>query len=487
MIASPNRLRLLLAIASYGNRNIELLKRIIAKYRGMQMDVDIIVLSEAPKNLGPDVKVVVGLPSKNPWSLPFGHKKIFAENADRYDLFAYTEDDMEVTEENIQAFLRITPALERDEIAGFLRYETDSSGNKSVPEAHGSSHWKPETVKRRGEFVVAEFSNEHAAFFILTRSQIKTAIASGGFLREPYVGRYDMLCSAATDPYTSCGFRKVIAISHLDSFLIHHLSNRYAGKLGSSLAAFEEQVRTLSEIEQGAQTPATLCNVESEEFGFRWAKSYYEKPMERLLAIVPQQTKTVLSIGCGWGETEVALMHRGAEVTALPLDSVIGADAARRGIKVVCGPLRKCLKNFRGRKFQCIVLTNLLHLQKDPCSLIEECSALLEDKGALVMAGPNFELLPVFLKRLLGSGDYRKLRNFDSGGINAFSATAMTKWMRENGLKIEELTWSNTNEHSDVSGALGSWQKFRSGLSRKIFHNGKSRFTSDSWIVRGRK
>ena len=104
----------------------------------MTMEVDVIVVSEAPKDLGPEVKVIVGLPSPNPWSLPFAHKAVFAQNVDRYDLFIYSEDDMYVTEENIQAFLRATPQLEPREIAGYLRYEIGQSGVWSLPEtAHG--------------------------------------------------------------------------------------------------------------------------------------------------------------------------------------------------------------------------------------------------------------------------------------------------------------------------------------------------------------
>ena len=111
--------RLLVVIASFGDKNLEFLRRITRQYRRMTMHVDVVVVSEAPKPLDPDIKVVVGLPSRNPWSLPFAHKNIFAENLDNYDLFAYSEDDMEVTEENIQAFLQVTPQLEHGEIAGF--------------------------------------------------------------------------------------------------------------------------------------------------------------------------------------------------------------------------------------------------------------------------------------------------------------------------------------------------------------------------------
>jgi hypothetical protein len=120
----------------------------------------------------------------------------------------------------------------------------DRLGRISLPGVHGPFHWRPESVRRRGAHLVAEFTNEHSACYLLTKAQLKRAIASGGFLREPYDGQYDMLCSAATDPYTSCGFRKVLGISAIEDFLVHHLPNHYAGKLGLSLEMFKEQIHT---------------------------------------------------------------------------------------------------------------------------------------------------------------------------------------------------------------------------------------------------
>ena len=55
-----------MAIASYGEKNIALLHKVIDGCRAMDFSVDIVVFSNAPKDLGPDVDVVVGLPSRDP-------------------------------------------------------------------------------------------------------------------------------------------------------------------------------------------------------------------------------------------------------------------------------------------------------------------------------------------------------------------------------------------------------------------------------------
>lgn len=451
-IRQPSSPRLLVVIASFGERNLELLKRIIARYRSMTLDVDVVVHSDAAKDLGAGVEVIVELPTKHRWSLQFAHRAVLARNADKYDLFAYSEDDMEVTEENIRAFLRATPRLAPDEIAGFLRYEVEQFGKRSLPDVHEHFRWKPESVQRRGSSVVAEFTNEHAAFYLLTRHQLRQAIASGGFVRAPYQARYDPACSAATDPYTSCGFRKVICVSELENFLIHHTSNRYSGELGPSLDVFQEQIQALMEISDQARPAKTLCAVEPKVLQALFSKSLYEKPGQERLEAVPKDARTILSIGCGWGEFEAELQRRGATVTALGLDSVIGAAAERRGIRMIYGTLEEGLQSVQSRQFDCVAMSRLLHLLPNPAKVIADCCQLVRPGGKLLLSGPNFNRFPVLLKRALLYGDYRKLRSFADSGINLCQPSTVARMLRRAGLRVHAVCWLN---HSPL---LGKWR-----------------------------
>jgi 2-polyprenyl-3-methyl-5-hydroxy-6-metoxy-1,4-benzoquinol methylase len=432
--------RLLVVIASFGEKNLEFLRRITRQYRRMTMHVDVVVVSEAPKPLDPDIKLVVGLPSRNPWSLPFAHKKILAENLDSYDLFAYSEDDIDVTEENIQAFLHVAPQLEHGEIAGYLRYEVSSSGLRSLPDVHAAAHWKPESVRRRGPHTIAEFTNEHAAFYLLTQAQLRQAIDSGGFLRAPCEGRYDMACTAATDPYTNCGFRKVVCISTLEDFLIHHLSNRYVGKVGVSLPAFKRQVQTLIQICNGVHPAGTLCEVESKMPDWAWSKSYYEEPSWEVLKIIPADAQTILSIGCGWGATEVQLKRRGASVTVLPLDSVVGAEAAQLGFEVIYGSMEECFSQLGERTFDCVLVTNLVHLQRDATRLLEQSSKFVAGLGTIVITGPNLHSIRL-LKRALRNQNYWKIEDYSSSGIRRSSPKELATHFRKSGFSVRAIRW----------------------------------------------
>jgi len=439
-----SRPRLLVVIASFGEKHLELLRRIIARYRSMTLPVDVVVVSNAPKDLGPGVEVVVGLPAKNPWSLPFAHKAVMAAKAGQYDLFAYSEDDMDVTEENIRAFLRLAPLLGPEEVAGFLRYEVDQAGKRFLPDVHGAFRWKPESVQRRGSLLVAEFTNEHAAFYLLTRNQLRQAIASGGFVRGPHRGRFELRETAATDPYTSCGFRKVVCVSELESFLIHHTTNRYTGLFGLSREAFQEQIEAVMEIGDGARVAKTLCQLEPKVFvdtGPSWSKSLYEKPCREWLEAVPKEARSVLSIGCGWGALEAEWQRRGAAVTALALDSVIAAAAERRGIHVIYATLDEGLQMLQGQQFDCVVMSRLIHLLPNPAKVIELCSRMVRPGGRLLVGGPNVNRLPILLRRAFVGGDYRKLRSFAESGINLCGPSRVAKMLAQAGLRVAAVRW----------------------------------------------
>ncbi|MGZ3853117.1 MAG: class I SAM-dependent methyltransferase, partial [Flavisolibacter sp.] len=362
---------------------------------------------------------------------------------------------------------RATPILAKDEIAGFLRYEVDEFGFWSLPEIHGRYYWKMESITERGDYTIAEFTNEHAAFYLLTQNQLKTAIASGGFLRPPYEGRYDMLCTAATDPYTSCGFRKVICISAVEDFLIHHLSDRYTGQYGVSFSTVKEQIQTQMNIVKGIHPASRLCHSDSRLLHGEWSKNYYEPPDEQVLGLVPENAKTILSIGCGWGALEAKLKERGAVVSAMPLDSITGAMSVRLGIDVVYGSFDECLGKLEGRTFDCLIMTNLLHLFPSPSQVVEKCSHFVRQGGTFVISGPNFGSARVVAKRILGRGDYRKLRMFEESGIHTIGPTVLKGYLENSGLSISSVRWL--------------YGKSKSGVERKL-----GGLVAESWVLQAR-
>lgn len=435
------RLRILVAIANFGTGNRVYLEQLLNEYRRMPFDVRIVVLSNIQKDLGSDIEVVVGLPSKNPRSLPFAHRQLFADRIDRHDLFIYTEDDTLMTAQNISAFLDANKTLENDEIAGFIRHEVGEDGRTFISTVHSQFHWDVKSVCYRGGRAYARFTNEHSACFILTRQQLRRAIDMGGFVVAPHEGRYAMLETAATDPYTQCGFVKLICISDPDDFIVKHLPNKYVGNMGLEVSEFHRQLERLREIGSKGLSAPELLAAETKLPGTLWSKSYYEPCRRELLALIPSDVRTVLSVGCGWGETERVLVEGGVRVVGLTLDPVIAASAELRGVETICKGFSEARAALEGRSFDCLLLSNVLHLVPDPVGVLAPFAELLSKDGVVVAAVPNHMRLPTLWRRIRGFRGYQHIGHFDRSGLQKTTAGRMRTWFKRSGLVVERIEW----------------------------------------------
>ena len=389
---STDKPRVLVAIANHGVKNRHFLDLLLAEYRSMRRyQLDIVVNSNLPKDLGEDVEVRLGLPSSDPWSLPFAHKRLFAERLEDYDLFIYCEDDTLLKECHIDAFVQATHLLPEDHIAGFMRYEVDEIGKKTFSGMHSHFHWDVRSVTRQGGEVFARHTNDHAACYILTRSQLKRAIDSGGYLLPPVRRGYGMPETAATDPYTQCGMTKVICISRFEEFCLHHLPNAYCGKLGlDEHLARLEIAKLISLCTNGSSSArAPLFEACTLHDGDIRNKAYYERPRRDVLAAIPSGTRSVLSVGCGCGATEAELVKRGIAVTAVPLDEVVAVVAEVRGMEILPSDFEEAAARLRGRRFDCILMLDFLHHMENPVSVLAAYREFIEGEGRLLVSAPN--------------------------------------------------------------------------------------------------
>lgn len=431
-------LKILVAIANHGVKNKKYADRLINEYRTMSHDVDIVILSNISKDMGDDIEVRVGLPSKNPWSLPFGHKQLFADRLDDYDLFIYSEDDTLITEKNIDNFLQATKILPENEIAGFLRFEEDTEGGRYCSSVHSGYYWHANSVKTIDGYTFAYYNNLHAACYILTRDQLKKCIVSGNFLVEPYEAEYDMLCTAATDPYTRCGFTKVVCISHIEDFLLHHLPNVYCGKLGCTIDELKLQLAALMKAKDSAYTDR-LFTVKKNLIKINWDKLYYERPDQTLIDMVPAGATSVLSIGCGWGVLEKALIDKGKKVTAVPLDLIIAESAKMRGIEVLSPNFESAFKELNGKRFDCVLFSNILHHLEQPDLILKKVQPFLKDDGVIIGIEPNYKRINT--KKKLKVNGYKTGMGYKELLMHLAGIGNLKKWFRQSELKPVKIVY----------------------------------------------
>lgn len=449
-----NTEKILVAIANHGTRNQRYLDQLLAAYRAMPTQVSIVVLSNIPKELGPDVEVLVGLPSPNPWSLPFAHRQLFLDRLDDYDYFIYTEDDTLLDWEVMQAFIESTGVLKDNEIAGFVRTETAPDGARYYSSCHSFFRWVPSSVCQRGGQLWAQYSNEHAACYVASQRQLRYAIASGGFPWGPHEGRHDMLCAAATDIYTQCGLKRLVCIDRLDEFTLPHLPNKYIGRMGLPSAEMDWQTDALRRVFKNELADYELCNPETRLPGGIGSKFYREPPDPVIGRLMGNARKSVLVWGTGDGVFELDLKNQGHDVAVVPMNAVVGESCRRRGLTVL--PPDFLQKQAEPGIFDVVILRDVLHLQGCPTDLLDKVRGVLGALGCLIVRVPNLHDVRL-LKRRFQDARFKIPWTKEALGAMPFTPGSLR-------MLVHSAGFGNVGIHADVPANRKKLDTFTFGL-----------------------
>lgn len=213
-------MKLKVALSNFGNSQVGYLNQVVDEYsRFSKYKVDLTVYSTVP--VDPPHRMMctsVGL------GLPFSCREDMAKEIEGHDIFLFSENDMLITEDNIDAFLQHQATLSSHQVSGFYRYELNN-GVKLLLDLN--PFWGKVVVENFEKDFAVE--NQHQGSWLLTRSQLKHCIESGQFLVPPHRGPYGILEQGASDPYTNCGLQKVFPkdLNLLERLGIRHLPLRY--------------------------------------------------------------------------------------------------------------------------------------------------------------------------------------------------------------------------------------------------------------------
>lgn len=244
--------RLQVAIASYGNNQLQYLRAIVKEFLSYKkFDVQVVIHSNIPLKFT-DQRVRVRVEKLSDWQeLPYQSRHSLAENASSADLFLYTENDTLYREKSILAWIKANNMLSARYIPGFMQIEKYREG-LFYPAYHKPYNWKPKTITVR-DWHFGFFTNLHHGGFLVDSDQLRVMMHAGSFLSKPgcpVFRRNTKKVHCCTTPYTLYGMEKVIPITHFDDFLIHHLPNKYRTKMGS----FDDKMRVrISQLLKQAQ------------------------------------------------------------------------------------------------------------------------------------------------------------------------------------------------------------------------------------------
>lgn len=424
-------MRVLVAIAHHGQRNRQHLLRMLREFRSMDHDVDVVVLSEAEKPLPDEVEIRVGLPSDDPWSLPFAHQPLFQERRDQYDLFVYSEDDTLIEQRHLDSYVDLSSRLPEPYVPGFMRFEEQPDGRRSYCTIHSHYRWDVGSVFVQDGLTFAHFTNEHGACYALTRAQLGNVIASGGFLVPPHRGRYDMLVSAATAPYVRCGLRKVFCLERIEDQLVHHLPNVYLGKLGVTQEEFETQLAALMALPARAGD-GQLLRTETSLDEPRWNKSCFPRAPERVADLVGPAPARVLSFGAVNGALERELQKRGHDVLAIPVDEVFGALLEHGGIATLPPRVPSSEELASVAPADVLLAVDTFGYLADPVAALRALLPAIGPGGRVVATAPDHRRQ--WWREALPGGRRRSLpRSWVDHGLHPTDPGQLRRWLRDAG------------------------------------------------------
>jgi 2-polyprenyl-3-methyl-5-hydroxy-6-metoxy-1,4-benzoquinol methylase len=336
-------------------------------------------------------------------------------------------------------------------VPGFLRYEIDAHGNINLPEIHASFHWCPDSVERFGEYIFANFTNPNMGSYILTQSHLSIAIQSNNYCLLPKRSRYGIIESSVCDVFYDCNLKLMTCISHIDQFLIHHMSNRFLGHFGITKEQLKREIEALLDIEAGKLPDYRLFETETKLAQNIFDKSYYSKCNFHIVKAVGwNKQKNVLSVGCGSAETEAEILKYGHQVTAIPLDMVISVTAQAKGIKTLTSNFNIAFNDLAEQKFDCIIFDNVLQHLPEPIKILTRFSSLLSQEGTIIANFLNTDCSHWLNKRYLSSvrnspfspmDESIKDRSFQGLGVHLTNGKNVKPWFDESGLKLYSMTY----------------------------------------------
>ncbi len=160
---------------------------------------------------------------------------------------------------------------------------------------------------------------------------------------------------------------------------------------------------------------------------------------EEILALIPENAKRLLDVGCGAGETAGEARRRMAGLRATGIESHEGlARAARARLDdVVAADATDAfeLLDRRGQRFDTMILADFLEHTADPYFVLKASLRLAEPGATVIVSVPNAACIPVLEDLLVGRFDPIGAGVEDAGHLRWFTRRLLNELLEAAGLR----------------------------------------------------
>jgi hypothetical protein len=191
-------MKLLISIATYGTKNFKYLNQVIDNYKTFKKyDIDIIVHGTIPL----DRTDITFISHENPKNTVFFHRQEFVYNADNYDFFIFSEDDILINEYTLDMYIEFDTKLSINECLGFLRFERiyeDIHTKYLIDMWKVPGHPVSNTNINIGDEKYFSIINPHQSCYILNKDKLKFVINNSNYLIDSDTITTNVLESASS-------------------------------------------------------------------------------------------------------------------------------------------------------------------------------------------------------------------------------------------------------------------------------------------------
>ncbi|MBN2420135.1 MAG: class I SAM-dependent methyltransferase [Deltaproteobacteria bacterium] len=171
-------------------------------------------------------------------------------------------------------------------------------------------------------------------------------------------------------------------------------------------------------------------------FVYRFA-DMYDHEREDLIALVPENAKTILDIGCSRGAMGKRIKGlRECRITGIETDPVLAAGARECLDEVIPGSIENTVPM---GPFDCIVCGDVLEHLADPWGTLKDLKSILSRDGVIVASVPNVQHWSIVKDLLEGNWEYIPAGLLCSGHLRFFTRGSLVRMFREAGFLRNEL------------------------------------------------
>lgn len=158
---------------------------------------------------------------------------------------------------------------------------------------------------------------------------------------------------------------------------------------------------------------------------------------QKIIKSVRKESK-VLDIGCASGFIAKELIKKDCQVYGIEFDPIASQIAKKYCVQVVIGDIEDptTLPKLHLKKFDTILLTDVLEHLIDPLSVLKKVKNYLSPSGHVVISIPNVAFLTVRLNLLRGRFDYTKFGIMDETHVKFYTQKSFNDLIAKSGLEI---------------------------------------------------